>query len=412
MGELLGRFVNRPMVETTAPLGGHKDWRSNLKSMRVPTTVSSNSILTEALESLIQYGRINRNQAVEIYRMADLNAIFSLANMVKQARFDNQIFFNQNLHVNTTNICVLACRFCAFRKGPRHSDAYELSVDEYIHRIEPYSDKIDEVHSVGGLHPTWTIEHYQELYSSAKKKFPHIHIKSLTAVEIKHLAKRSNLTVHETLKKLQSSGLDSIPGGGAEILVDKVRDRICRGKETSSEYLEIHKEAHGLGIPTNCTMLFGTIESIEDRITHLELLRELQDETNGFQCFVPYPFLPDYTRLPEAQLATSNEILRTIAISRLMLDNIPHIKAYRMNIGDNVAQMALISGADDIDGTVGHEEIMHSAGSTTPLDSQVDDLVNLIEDTNQLSIRRNSIYSKFEIIRPQKHEINSLPLLN
>ena len=189
-------------------------------------------------------------------------------------------------------------------------------------------------------------------------------------------------------ERLQTAGLDSIPGGGAEILVDRIRDRICRGKETSKEYLAIHREAHKLGIPTNCTMLFGTIESIEDRITHLELLRELQDETNGFQCFVPYPFLPDFTRLPEAQLATSNEILRTIAISRLMLDNIPHIKAYRMNIGDSVAQMALVSGADDIDGTVGHEEIMHAAGNATPLDSQVNDLVQLIEDTNQLSVRK------------------------
>ena len=374
------------MLETTAPLGGGKDWRSNLKSMPIPTSVSSNSVLTEALESLIQNGRINRNQALDIYRVADLNAIFALANMVKQSRFDNQIFFNQNLHVNTTNICVLACRFCAFRKGPRHSEAYELSVDEYLHRIEPYSDKIDEVHSVGGLHPSWTIDHYEKLYSSAKKKFPHIHIKSLTAVEIKHLAKRSNLSVHETLQKLQSSGLDSIPGGGAEILVDKIRDRICRGKETSSEYLEIHREAHKLGIPTNCTMLFGTIESIEDRITHLELLRELQDETNGFQCFVPYPFLPDYTRLPEAQLATSNEILRTIAISRLMLDNIPHIKAYRMNIGDKISELALHFGADDFDGTVGHEEIMHEAGSDTHLSYSKKQLTKFITDAKGLSL--------------------------
>ena len=179
MVELLEGFVNRPMLETTAPLGGHKDWRSNLKSMPIPTSVSSNSVLTEALESLIQNGRINRNQALDIYRVADLNSIFALANMVKQSRFDNQIFFNQNLHVNTTNICVLACRFCAFRKGPRHSEAYELSVDEYLHRIEPYSDKIDEVHSVGGLHPSWTTDHYEKLYSSAKKKFPHIHILSL-----------------------------------------------------------------------------------------------------------------------------------------------------------------------------------------------------------------------------------------
>lgn len=412
MVEFLAGIVKGTLLETNAPLGGHEDWRAILQSMEIPTSISTNPVLSEALKSLIHEGRISREQALEIYDQPDINAIFALANLVKRSRFDNQIFFNQNLHINTTNICVLACRFCAFRKGPRHSDAYEVSVEEYLHRIEPLSDKIDEVHSVGGLHPTWTIEHYQKLYGSTKEIYPHIHIKSLTAVEIKHLAKRSNISVKETLSRLQTAGLDSIPGGGAEILVDRIRDRICRGKETSKEYLDIHREAHKLGIPTNCTMLFGTIESIEDRITHLELLRELQDETNGFQCFVPYPFLPDFTRLPEAQLATSNEILRTIAISRLMLDNIPHIKAYRMNIGDSVAQMALVSGADDIDGTVGHEEIMHAAGSTTPLDSQVNDLVQLIEDTNQLSVRRNSIYSKFEVTYPRKDENNALPVLN
>lgn len=412
MVEFLAGIVKGTLLETNAPLGGHEDWRGILQSMEIPTSVSTNPVLSEALNSLIHDGRISREQALKVYGQPDINAIFALANLVKRSRFDNQIFFNQNLHINTTNICVLACRFCAFRKGPRHSDAYEVSVEEYLHRIEPLSDKIDEVHSVGGLHPTWTIEHYQKLYGSTKEIYPHIHIKSLTAVEIKHLAKRSNISVKETLSRLQTAGLDSIPGGGAEILVDRIRDRICRGKETSKEYLDIHREAHKLGIPTNCTMLFGTIESIEDRITHLELLRELQDETNGFQCFVPYPFLPDFTRLPEAQLATSNEILRTIAISRLMLDNIPHIKAYRMNIGDSVSQMALVSGADDIDGTVGHEEIMHAAGSTTPLDSQVNDLVQLIEDTNQLSVRRNSIYSKFEVIYPNKDENNVLPVLN
>ena len=230
-------------------------------------------------------------------------------------------------------------------------------------------------------------------------------------MEIKHLAVRSNLSVWDVLVELRNSGLDSIPGGGAEILVDSVRDRICRGKESSQEYLDIHRSAHHLGIPSNCTMLFGTVESIEDRITHLELLRELQDETNGFQCFVPYPFLPDFTRLPEAQLATSSEILRMIAISRLMLDNIPHIKAYRMNIGNEVTQLALLAGADDIDGTVGHEEIMHSAGSTAPLDSGVQELVKLIHESNQIPIRRNTIYSQFFVENCEKQESNILPVV-
>jgi len=395
----------------SAPLGGDLNWQVRLSQMPIPLSIENNPILLRALNTLIEEGRIETNLGIELYSISNLNSLFTLANMVKKSRFENQIFFNQNLHVNTTNICVLACRFCAFRKGPRHEDAYELSVEEYLHRIEPYSSSIDEVHSVGGLHPVWDVTHYEELYRTAKAKFPHIHIKSLTAVEIKHLSKRSNLTVKETLQRLKNSGLDSIPGGGAEILVDKIRDRICRGKESSNEYLNIHKEAHNLGIPTNCTMLFGTIETIHDRIVHLDLLRQLQDETNGFQCFVPYPFLPDYSRLPEAQLASSNEILRMIAISRLMLDNIPHIKAYRMNIGDDIAQLALLSGADDIDGTVGHEEIMHSAGSTTALDSSNQDLIRLINETGQIAVRRNTIYSKFDIENVQVTVYKPLPLL-
>ena len=394
-----------------APLGGDLNWRNRLSIMPIPTSISNNPTLLRALNSLIEEGRIKPNLGKALYSVTNINSLFTLANMVKQSRFDNQIYFNQNLHVNTTNICVLACRFCAFRKGPRHDEAYELSIEEYLHRIDRFSSSIDEVHSVGGLHPVWDITHYEDLYRSAKTKFPHIHIKSLTAVEIKHLSKRSNLTVKETLQRLKNSGLDSIPGGGAEILVDKIRDRICRGKESSNEYLNIHKEAHTLGIPTNCTMLFGTIETIQDRIVHLDLLRQLQDETNGFQCFVPYPFLPDFSRLPEAQLASSNEILRMIAISRLMLDNIPHIKAYRMNIGDDVAQLALLSGADDIDGTVGHEEIMHSAGSTTALDSSNQDLIRLIHETGQIAVRRNTVYSKFNIENVQVTKSNFLPLL-
>jgi aminodeoxyfutalosine synthase len=317
--------------------------------------------------------------------------------MVKKSRFDNQVFFNENLHVNTTNICVLACRFCAFRKGSRHPDAYALSAKDFVERIDPFSNRIDEVHAVGGLHPDWTIDHYVELYSTIKNAYPHIHLKSLTAIEIIHIAERSGISVKQTLQSLLKSGLGSIPGGGAEILVDSVRNFICRGKETSSEYLEVHAIAHDLDIPTNCTMLFGTIETLDHRIAHLVKLREQQEESGGFQCFVPYPFLPDKSRLPEAQLASSSEVVRMIAISRIMLDNIPHIKAYRMNFGDHLASLCLTAGADDIDGTVGHEEIMHEAGSMTSVDMESESLARMIASTGSIAIKRNSTYSKFSI---------------
>ena len=373
----------------------YTDWRVRLSSLTVPLSVSENPFLSDCLERLINIGRLTHDDGIGLMNESSLIGVKSLSNMVKRARFDNQVFYNRNLHVNTTNICVLACRFCAFRKGPKHNDAYELSPEQFMERIAPHAAEIDEIHSVGGLHPNWRVEDYATIFSSIKQKFPHIHIKSLTAIEIIHISKRSGLSIEDTLRILKDAGLDSVPGGGAEILVDSVRDKICRGKESSDEYLEVHSVAHTLGLPTNCTMLFGTVESINDRIIHLVKLREQQDKTGGFQCFVPYPFLPDYSRLPEAQLATSSEVVRMIAVSRLMLDNIPHIKAYRMNLGDHLSSICLNAGADDIDGTVGHEEIMHDAGSTTRLDTPEGELIKLITSTGSKPIRRNSIYSEY-----------------
>lgn len=376
----------------------NSDWRAKLSTMAIPLAVSTDSTTLDCLESLISKGRLTFEQGVKLMHNPSLNSVTSLANMVKKARFQDYVFFNDNLHVNSTNVCVLACRFCAFRKGPRHPDAYSLDVDQYLERVRPYSSRIDEVHTVGGLHPKWTVSEYCNLFSNLKKEFPHIHIKALTAVEIKHLSSKSSLSFSETLSRLSEAGLNSLPGGGAEILVDNVRDRICMGKESSDEYLEIHGVAHSLGIPTNCTMLFGTVESVEDRVNHLLRLREQQDESSGFQCFVPYPFLPDKTRLPEAQLATGQEIIRMISVSRLILDNIPHIKAYRMNIGDKLASYAINCGADDVDGTVGHEEIMHEAGSKTSLTTSSEQLARMIISSGAIPVKRNSSYSQFEKI--------------
>ena len=406
------RFRKVGAVRAVSSIIENLDWRNRLGSLEIPVSVENDETLLSCLSLLKSGGRISLSDGLKLYNHPNLSALCALADLVKRSRFGKNIFFNDNLHVNTTNICVLACRFCAFRKGPRHSEAYDLTVDEVIHRIEPYAAAIDEVHSVGGLHPQWTIDHYSELYRKIKQIYPHIHIKSLTAVEIKHIASRSGISVFETLKILKNSGLNSIPGGGAEILVDSVRDRICRGKENSSEYLEIHGIAHSLDIFSNCTMLFGTIETVEERLIHLDKLRIQQDLTSGFQCFVPYPFLPDKTRLPEAQLATMSEIIRVIAISRLMLDNIPHIKAYRMNIGDYVTSLSINSGADDIDGTVGNEEIMHEAGSQTRLDYDRDELSKIVTESGLIPVKRNSVYSDFEIYESTPITAIKMPIMN
>ena len=389
-----------------------RNWREELSRMPIPLSVKNDVLLSKTLQSLINDGRVSCELGEELHNHAALPGLTALAMMIKKSRFGDSVFFNENLHVNTTNVCTLACRFCAFRKGPRHRDAYSLTPEEFVSRIEPFEGKIDEVHAVGGLHPDWNIDHYSEIYRITKQRFPGISIKSLTAVEVKHIASRSGLGVLETLTILRDSGLDSLPGGGAEILVDTIRDRICMGKEKSSEYLEIHGIAHELGIPTNCTMLFGTIESTQDRITHLNKLREQQDSTGGFQCFVPYPFLKDNTRLPEARLASGEEVIRIISLSRIMLDNISHIKAYRMNIGDHLATIAINSGADDIDGTVGHEEIMHVAGSTTNLNYDSYKLGNLIDSAGQNPVKRDSTYTRFEPLEINpKREFNPLPII-
>ena len=389
-----------------------RNWREELSRMSIPISVKNDVLLSKTLQSLINDGRVSCELGEELHTNAPLPGLTALAMMIKKSRFGDNIFFNENLHVNTTNVCTLACRFCAFRKGPRHRDAYSLTPEEFVSRIEPFEGKIDEVHAVGGLHPDWNINHYSEIYRLTKERFPGLSIKSLTAVEVKHIASKSGLGVLETLTILRDSGLDSLPGGGAEILVDTIRDRICMGKEKSSEYLEIHGIAHELGIPTNCTMLFGTIETIQDRITHLNKLREQQDSSGGFQCFVPYPFLKDNTRLPEARLASGEEVIRIISLSRIMLDNIPHIKAYRMNIGDHLSTIAINSGADDIDGTVGHEEIMHVAGSTTSLNYDSHKLGNLIDSAGQIPVKRDSTYTRFEPLEiKSKREGKLLPII-
>jgi|TARA_B110000914_G_scaffold225074_1_gene244722 aminodeoxyfutalosine synthase len=352
---------------------------------------------------------LSRDDGHILFASKNLDTIGRIANIVKYSRFKDDAYFNVNVHINQTNICTLACKFCAFRRGRKASDAYEMDIAEYIDDLRNYSEHVDEVHSVGGLHPDWDVEHYTKLFTAVKEEFPHIHIKALTAVEVKHVANLSNMTIKDTLNQLHQAGLDSLPGGGAEILDDEVRSIICRGKESSQEYLDIHRTAHELGIPTNCTMLFGTIETIDQRITHLLRLRELQSITRGFQCFVPYPFLPDDSRLPEAQLASGSEILRVIAISRLMLDNIPHIKAYRMNLGDEISELALQYGADDIDGTVQKESIMHLAGSTAPLDHDKAQLARLVVDAGAKPVQRNTIYTVFEkYIPPKEPETRSL----
>ena len=385
--------TRQPWSSDQYSAGINPEWQTVLANLLSPQEFP---IELQDIVSKVSTGRrLSIEDGLVLYNHPSLTDVARIANAARQARFSNDVFFNHNVHVNQTNLCILSCKFCAFSRTKKSADAYALSIDDYLQQISLYAPFVDEVHTVGGLHPDWGIEQYEGMFSAAKKMFPDIHIKALSAVEVNHLSVISGLSVSETLIRLRDAGLDSLPGGGAEILDDSIRDIICKGKETTAEYLEIHRCAHEIGMPTNCTMLYGTIETIEQRLNHLDLLRRQQDESGGFQCFVPYPFLPDSSRLPEAQLATGTEILRTMAISRLMLDNIPHLKAYRMNLGDEISELALQYGADDIDGTVHQESIMHLAGSTTPLDSDKSQLAKIIYNAGKNPILRNSKYTNF-----------------
>ncbi|MGB1364911.1 MAG: CofH family radical SAM protein [Candidatus Poseidoniaceae archaeon] len=394
-------------VSTTALADRDPDWRRNLKQS-LQAEQWSNS-LQKIVDKIIKDIPLEQEDGLLLFAEPNLFELGKLAHLHKQAMYGNKAYFNSNVHINQTNICVLACRFCAFRRGPKADDAYALTIENYLEELSKFSPYVNEVHSVGGLHPEWTVDHYSDLFQRIRSDHPHISIKALTAVEIKHLAQLSEFSIRDTLVRLKTSGLTSLPGGGAEILDDDVRAIICNGKESSQEYLDIHRTAHEIGLPSNCTMLFGTIETTAQRIDHILKLRDLGAETNGFQCFVPYPFLPDSTRLPAAQLSTGQEVLRVIAVSRILLDSIPHIKAYRMNIGDELAELALQFGADDIDGTVQQESIMHLAGSTTPLTHDLQQLSKLVRDAGCVPIKRNTTYSEFEEYVPPQ-PIKRLPM--
>lgn len=370
------------------------EWRQVLKSNL--RQIDWSESLQRIVDKILDDEPLTKQDGISLFSEPNLFELGQLALLHKEAMFGERAYFNSNVHINQTNICVLACRFCAFRRGPKADDAYALSIENYLEELSKFSPYVNEVHSVGGLHPEWTVDHYADLFRRIRLEHPNISIKALTAVEVKHLAQLSNLSIKDTLLQLKQSGLTSLPGGGAEILDDDVRAIICNGKESSQEYLDIHRTAHEIGLPSNCTMLFGTIETASQRVDHILQLRDLASQTNGFQCFVPYPFLPDSTRLPMAQLSTGQEILRVIAVSRILMDTIPHIKAYRMNIGDELAELALQFGADDIDGTVQQESIMHLAGSTAPLNHDMQQLSKLVRNAGCIPIKRNTTYTEFE----------------
>lgn len=322
-----------------------------------------------------------------------LNDVGQLANLVRERLNGNRAYYNINTHLNATNVCVYRCVFCAFRSDLRSPKGYVMDDQAILARGQEAVDNgCTEMHIVGGLHHKRDFEWYKGILSTLHGAYPELHLKAWTAVEINWFEFLTKQSTEWVLKELVQAGLGSLPGGGAEIFHPEVRDKICEHKADSRNWIEIHRTAHQLGIHSNCTMLYGHIEEAFHRIDHLIRLRELQDETGGFQTFIPLAFHPENTGLSHIKKPSVMMDLRTMAISRLMLDNIPHIKAYWIMLGIETAQTALAYGADDLDGTVRHELIYHDAGATTPELLSVQRIRELISETGREPVERDTLY--------------------
>jgi aminodeoxyfutalosine synthase len=344
-------------------------------------------------EKVFAQQRLSFDDAVALYRSADILAVGWLANHVRERMHGNITYFNVNRHINPTNVCVAACRLCAFGRKKGSEGSYTMALEEaYETAASGYSEAVTEFHIVGGLHPDLPFQYYLDLISGLKQRFPQVHLKALTMVEIAFLAKRAKLSIEETLLQLKAAGLDSLPGGGAEIFNERVRRVICDHKIDGDQWLDTARTAHKVGLKSNATMLYGHIENEEDRADHLIRLRKLQDETHGFQTFIPLAFHPANTPLEHLFTTTGMLDIKQMAVSRLVLDNFPHIKAYWQMLGAKIAQISLRFGADDIDGTVIEEKIYHDAGATTPQGMRRSDLERLIREAGREPVERDTMY--------------------
>jgi aminodeoxyfutalosine synthase len=340
---------------------------------------------------------LSLEDGVALYRHGNPLEVGALANEVRERLHGDRTYFNRNLHINATNVCEASCMFCSFaRLAPGDKGAYTMSHEEAWGKLRARvdaNDPITEIHIVNGLHPGLPFDYYTELLAGLKRIQPSIHLKAFTAVEIFYFAKKFGMSIADVLEKLRAAGLDSLPGGGAEIFAPRVRRKICHDKCSGDEWLEVHRVAHRLGLRSNCTMLYGTVETTEERVEHLLQLRALQDETGGFQTFIALAFHPDGNSLTKLPAPTGLEDLRTYAVARLMLHNIPHIKAYWIMLGIKTAQTALWFGADDLDGTVQEEKIYHMAGAETPQAMSPAEIVRIIREAGRTPVERDTLYN-------------------
>ncbi len=361
--------------------------------------------LDDIMDKVVAGVRLDHADGLQLFETADIGAVGALANLVRERRHGDLAYFNRNLHINATNVCEASCIFCSFARLEEHQpEAYTMSLEEAVGRVRELEDAfLTEVHIVNGLHPGLPFSYYTDLIRALKAERPDLHIKGFTAVEVHYYAEKYGMSYEEVLRAFVEAGLGSMPGGGAEIFHPRARRKLCHDKVDADGWLEVHRVAHRLGLRTNATMLFGSIETLDERVDHLLRLRELQDESlalqtryprrGAFQTFVPLRFHNDNNRLQRLPSPTGHDSLRTIAVSRLLLDNLPHIKSYWVMLGLKLAQVSLSFGADDLDGTVREERIYHMAGAQTPQSLTRTQLVQLIRNAGRIPVERDTLYN-------------------
>lgn len=351
--------------------------------------------LFENIRTKIENGaRVSDAEALELFAADDLLAIGELAALANRKKNGQRVFFNVNRHINYTNLCVNRCTFCAFSRGVDDEGCYTLALNDILEKCaEAAACGATEIHMVGGLHPDLPFDFYLEMLAAIRADNPQLHIKAFTAVEIDYFARITGQRVEQVIAELKEAGLGSMPGGGAEILGERVRAKICPEKISGERWLEVTETVHRAGLKTNATMLFGHVEEYADRVDHLAKLRALQDRTGGFQAFIPLAFQPDNTRVPGAKGVGGVDALKTLAISRLYLDNFRHVKAYWVMLGLKIAQVALAFGVNDLDGTVVEEKIGHDAGADSPQALAKEQIVGLIRKAGRVPVERDTLYN-------------------
>ncbi|MCX6135512.1 MAG: aminofutalosine synthase MqnE [Ignavibacteriales bacterium] len=359
-------------------------------------------------EKVQQGERLNLEDGLTLFGTTDVISLGKMAHAVQRERSGDAVYFVLNQKIEPTNVCVLACKFCDFATKKGRPQAYEMTVHDILSKLTP---EIHEVHITGGLHPDWEWEYYLDMLRQIKKHFPNVDIKAFTAVEIDFFHKKFKLSIEEVLRQLKEAGLRTMPGGGAEVFSERVRKRLFSSKIGAKAWLDIHRAAHRLGIPTNSTILYGHIETQEERVEHLIRLRTLQDETRGFLTFIPLAFQPGATGIkPTNRFTSAIDDLKMIAVSRLMLDNFPHIKAYWVMLTEEVASVALNFGADDLDGTVGGEKIAHDAGAIAPMQLTKEKIIRIIRDAGKIPVERDVYYNPLNLYATDV--VGKIPYLN